>query len=142
MLPNVGWLEDLTKPMIGRIWLAFLGLGHTMDVRLCTDPDFYARRGDTLIASGRVAPHLHIKLRVWNKGAPDVTIISWQPRVEENYTVDEHPPGPLVLESSGKPVTIDLVMRFTKMPFKVGDDFVMTLVLNNDVPKHFKTRVA
>jgi len=140
--PGVSWLEDLTKPMISRVWLAFLGLGHTMEVRLCTKPDYFAGRANAPIITGRVAPHLHVKLRVWNKGAPDVTIISWQPTVEENYSVDEQPTGPLVLESSGKPVAIDMVMRFKKMPFKVGETFVMTVHLNNGVPKHFKTKVV
>jgi hypothetical protein len=128
--------------MIGRVWLAFLGLGHTMDVRICTKPDFYAEDVGAPIITGRVHPHLHVKLRVWNKGSPDVTIISWVPKVEENYAVDKPPTGPWVLEGSGKPVTIDLVMRFKKMPFKVGDTFVMTLNLNNGIPKHFKTKVT
>ncbi len=81
-------------------------------------------------------------LRVWSRGGPDRTIISWQPKVAENCSVDKQPTGPLVLERSGKPVTIDLILRFEKMPFKVGDTFAMTLQLNNGVPKHVRTKVT
>jgi copper(I)-binding protein len=47
-----------------------------------------------------------------------------------------------VLERSGKPVTINLVMRFKKVPFKVGDTFALTLRLNNGIQKRIKTKVT
>ncbi len=138
----MGWLEDLTKPMVGRVWQAFAGFGHTMDAHICTSPHVFVAIGPTIVSPTEVAPHLHVDLRVWSRGGPDRTIISWQPKVAENCSVDKQPTGPLVLERSGKPVTIDLILRFEKMPFKVGDTFAMTLQLNNGVPKHVRTKVT
>src|SRR5207237_3990170 len=88
---EVGWLEDLTKAIIGRVWQAFLGIGHTMEVRICTSPHAFAvwvGRGEAAPPIPTVAPHLDLKLRVWNKGGPDVTIIAWQmPDLTETYTI-------------------------------------------------------
>jgi len=38
MLPIMGWLEDLTKPMVGRVWQAFFGFGYEMKVTICERP--------------------------------------------------------------------------------------------------------
>jgi hypothetical protein len=101
ILALVSWLEDRTKPMIGRVWQAFLGIGHTMELRICTDPHAYAAwvgRGQT-VQIDKVAPHVDLRLRVWNKRGPDVTIIAWQmPDLTETYTITGYPKEDLVLE--------------------------------------------
>ncbi len=143
----MGWLEDLTRPMIGRVWQAFLGIGHTMEVRICTDPHVYVAwvgRGEAAHISN-VDLHLDLKLRVWNKGGPDVTIIAWQmPDLTETYTITGYPKEDLVLEKSGKVITIKMRMNPKKQPLtvKAGDSIKMTLHLSNGIKKHFKATVA
>jgi hypothetical protein len=138
----MGWLEDVTKPIFGRVWQAFLGIGHTMEVRICTDPHFYAAVGSSHVVS-EVASHLDLKLRVWNKGGPDVTIVDWHTRNKENYTITGYPTGDLVLEKSGKVVTIDMYMypKAEPLTVKVGDSLKLTLDLSNGINKHLKTKV-
>jgi hypothetical protein len=144
----MSWLEYLTKPIIGRVWQAFLGIGHTMDVRICTDPHVYvAWVGSTGERStmDKIAPHLDLKLRVWSKGGPDVTIIAWQmPALMETYTITGYPSGHQVLEKSGKVVTIEMRMTPKNQPLtiKPGDSIKMTLHLSNGIEKHFKATVV
>lgn len=144
----MGWLEDLTKPIIGRVWQAFLGIGHTMDVNVCTSPRVFAAwvgAGAPVYTPPTVAPHLDLKLRVWNKGGPDVTIIAWQmPDLTETFTVTGYPAGHQVLEKSGKVVSIEMRMDPKKQPLtvKAGDPIKLTLHLSNGIKKHFKTTVT
>lgn len=144
MLPNVGWLEDLSKPMIGRVWGAFFGIGHTMEVVICTDPHFYFSFGGTPLASD-AAPHLDLRLRVWNTGGPDVIVVAWQmPQLTETYSITGYPAGDVVLERSGKVIAINMVMRPKVQPLaiKPGDSLKLILHLSNGVPKHFNTKVT
>jgi hypothetical protein len=142
----MGWLEDLTKPIMGRVWQAFFGIGHTIDVHVCTSPHAVAvwvGRGEP-VNIPKVAPHLDLKLRVWNKGGPDVTIIAWQmPDLTEMFTVTGYHAGD-VLEKSGKVVTIEMRMTPKKQPLsvKAGDHVHMTLHLSNGIKKHFTTTVT
>ncbi len=143
----MSWLEDLTKPIIGRLWQAFFGIGHTMDVHICTSPHVFVgwvgQGGSVQIP--QVPPHLDLKLRVWNKGGPDVNIIAWQmPDLTETYSISGAPKGDQVLEKSGKVITIEMQMHPKKQPLtvKAGDTVRMTLHLSNDIKKHFKTTVA
>src|SRR5258708_4533790 len=144
----MGWLEDLTKPIIGRVWQAFLGIGHTMDVSICTDPHVYVAwvgRGEGQTSPDKVALHLDLKLRVWNKGGPDVTIIAWQmPDLMETYTITGYPTGHQVLEKSGKVVTIEMRMTPKNQPLgiKAGDSIKMPLHISTCIKKHFKGTVT
>ena len=144
----MGWLEDLTKPMIGRVWQAFWGIGHTMEVRICTAPHVYVAwvgPGGGQTSPDKVAPHLDLKLRVWNKGGPDVTIIAWQmPDLKDTYTITGYPTSDQILERSGKVVKIEMRMTPKKQPLsvKAGDSLKMTLHLSNGIKKHFTATVT
>jgi hypothetical protein len=142
------WLDRAFDAMFGRVWQAFFGFGHTMEVRICTDPHVYvAWVGVTGSVSSvdKVSPHLDLKLRVWNKGGPDVTIIAWQmPELTETYTISGFKAGNQVLEKSGRVVTIEMRLNPKKQPLsvKVGDTLTLTLHLSNGITKHFKAKVT
>ena len=145
----MSWLEYITKPMIGRVWQAFFGIGHTMDVHICTSPHVFVAwvdRYGSMNMPDPVPPHLDLKLRVWNKGGPDVTIIAWQmPDLTETYTITGFKAGDhQVLEKSGKVVTIEMRMDPKKQPLsiKAGDPIRLTLHLSNGIQKHFKATVT
>lgn len=129
--------------MFGRVWQAFFGFGYAMTVRICTDPHFYVSYGTTQLI-GKVAPHLDIELRVWNKGGPSRSVVSYETSVKEAYAKEAEPTGPLVLDKSGKPLKLDwrLVPKKQPLEFKLGDAFEVTLNLNNGTPKRFRAKVT
>jgi len=129
--------------MFGRVWQAFFGYGHAMTARICTDPHFYVSYGTTQVI-GKVAPHLDIELRVWNRGGPSRTIVSYETNVTETYTKSKEPTGPLVLDKAGNPLKLEwrLVPKKQPLEFKPGDTFIVTLNLNNGTPKYFKAKVT
>jgi hypothetical protein len=48
----MGWLEDLTKPLIGRVWQAFFGFGYEMKVVICERPHVPAKCPASVWKSG------------------------------------------------------------------------------------------
>jgi hypothetical protein len=141
---GMGWLEDLTHPIIGRVWMAFLGYGHVFEVAICTDEhlEVLAFSGDDPIQEGDSPPHLDLLRRVWNKGGPDVSIVSWITNVKEAYSVSGTPLTG-ILQKTGQPLKFQMRMEPKKQPleFKLGDLFELTLNLSNGIPKRFRTRV-
>lgn len=137
----MSWWEDLTRPVFGRVWQAFFGFGHNMEVWICTDPHFYAAVGNQIVAPN-VPPHLHVRLRLWSKGGADVSIVSWETNVTKSYTGSQ-PIGPFTLEKSGKPLTLEWELHPKAQPleFKPGDSFEVKVNLSNGIPKRFKAAV-
>ena len=83
--------------------------------------------------------------RIWNTGGPDVTIVTWEmPELTGTYTATGYPTGDLVLEKSGKVVTVKWRMEPKVQPLKVKpeDPLTLTRVLSNGIKKHFKTKVT
>ena len=141
------WLDRAFDAMFGRVWQAFFGYGHAMTVRICTDAHVYAAWVSSIgvvSSANKVAPHLDVELRVWNRGAPSRTVVSYETNAKETYSKAKEPTGPLVLDKSGKPLKLEwrFVPKKQPLEFKPGDVFAVTLNLNNGTPKRFKTKVT
>lgn len=141
MLPHHG-LARRHDQAADRSCVAFFGFGYEMKVVICERPHVLVCFGGPVT----MPKHLRVDLTAWNEGGPDRTVISWKPDVSHWYTITDSPKGAIVLESSGKPVRLRWLLepQDSNQPFefKVGDTFVMTLILPNGTPQHFKAKVT